>query len=203
MRFVLIDTTRRTVALGRIVVAGVLALHVIAGSGCALKQPEPQPTGALLDFKQRVDTYMTLQRELQTGAAATGQTKDPADIYASRGALAARIRTARADARQGDIFTPAVAATLRRAMNDEIRGRGAANTRASIRGDAPIAFRLQVNADYPEGAALPSVPPNVLAILPTLPEGLEYRIVDMHLIMRDQHANIVVDYLFNVMCAKC
>jgi hypothetical protein len=177
--------------LGRMLVASVLALLVIAG--CALMQSEPQATGALLDFQQRVGTYMTRQRELQTGDAATEQTKDPAEIYASTRALAARIRTARADARQGDIFSPAVAAMLRRAMNSEVRGPGAANTRASIRGDAPSAFRLEVNADYPEGATLPSVPPNVLAILPTLPDGLEYRIVDMHLILRDRHANVVVD----------
>ena len=89
-------------------------------------------------------------------------------------------------------------------MNREIRGLGAAaHTRASIREDGPAAFRLEVNADYPEGASLPTMPPNVLAILPPLPEALEYRIVDEHLIMRDRDANIVVDYLFNVMCAKC
>jgi hypothetical protein len=193
-------------ARGSIVVAGALALQVVTGSACAMKQPNSQaalPTGVLLDFRQRVSHYVTLQRQLQTGDAAL-RPSDAAAAYVARRALAARLRTARASARQGDIFTPAAASTLRLAMNKEIRGLGgAAHTRASIRDDAPAAFRLEVNADYPEGASLPTMPPNVLAILPPLPEALEYRIVDDHLILRDRDANIVVDYIFNVMCAKC
>jgi hypothetical protein len=54
---------------------------------------------------------------------------------------------------------------------------------------------LKVNAKYPEGAALPTVPANLLATLPQLPEDLEYRIVGKDLILRDVHANVVVDFI--------
>ena len=47
------------------------------------------------------------------------------------------------------------------------------------------------------------MPVNVLKILPPLPRGLEYRIVDTHLILLDVDANIVVDYVLNVMCRTC
>jgi len=60
-------------ARGSIVVAGALALQVVTGSACAMKQPNSQaalPTGVLLDFRQRVSHYVTLQRQLQTGDAA-------------------------------------------------------------------------------------------------------------------------------------
>jgi hypothetical protein len=121
----------------------------------------------------------------------------------SREELATRIRLARHDARQGDIFTPAIAAALRRAMNPELRGVGAAGTKGSIREDAPAKFTLQVNGSYPEGASRSTMPGNVLKIRPPLPKGIEYRIVDTHLILMDVDANIVVDDLFDVMCAVC
>ena len=113
--------------------------------------------------------------------------------------LAERMSTARAGARQGDVLSPAIGKEIRMALNPEVRGRDGAETRSSIRDDGPGAFKLQINADYPEGAALPMVPPNVLAVLPTLPEGLDWRIVGSHLILRDTRANIIVDYLLNVM----
>lgn len=190
--------------LRAVFVISLLAL-VCAASGCASK-PTPQanlPRATQADFNDRIGRYVKLQQQIQTGTAEPQETKVAGDIDASRKTLAARMRVARAHAKQGDIFSPEIAATLRRALNDEVRGRGAANTRASIREDKPVALRLRVNDDYPEGATFPTVPPNVLAVLPTLPEGLEYRIVEEHLIIRDMNANIVVDYLFDVMCAKC
>ena len=47
------------------------------------------------------------------------------------------------------------------------------------------------------------MPGNVLRILPPLPAGLEYRIVDSHLVLMDLDANIVVDDLLDVMCNTC
>jgi hypothetical protein len=53
---------------------------------------------------------------------------------------------------------------------------------------------LKVNARYPADAPLPTVPPNLLANLPQLPEDLEYRIIGRDLILRDVHANLIVDF---------
>ena len=60
-----------------------------------------------------------------------------------------------------------------------------------------------MNATYPKGASLATMPPNVLEVLPRLPDGLEYRIVNTHLILWDVDADIVVDYVFDVMCSGC
>jgi hypothetical protein len=40
-------------------------------------------------------------------------------------------------------------------------------------------------------------------ILPPLPNGLEYRIVDTHLVLIDTDADIAVDYMLDVMCQTC
>ncbi|HKC55227.1 MAG TPA: hypothetical protein VKC35_03850 [Vicinamibacterales bacterium] len=57
---------------------------------------------------------------------------------------------------------------------------------------------LKVNAIYPPDTPLPTTPPQVLMNLPKLPEQLEYRIVGKNLIIRDVEANIIVDFVPNV-----
>jgi hypothetical protein len=52
-----------------------------------------------------------------------------------------------------------------------------------------------VNTLYPEKAALATVPPLILANLPRLPDGLEYRFMGRDLILRDRDANLVVDFV--------
>ena len=155
------------------------------------------------DFARRVDDYMKLHEKLQRQGAQQKQRDDIAENLISRQALAMRIRFARHDARPGDLFTPPIAMALRRALDPRLRGLAALSTRESIREDAPEVFVLVVNGDYPSGASRPTMPGNVLKILPPLPMGLEYRIVDTHLILIDLDANIVVDYVLDVMCKTC
>ena len=155
------------------------------------------------DFRRRVDDYMKLHEKLQKQGTRQKESDDVAENIVSENALAMRIRFARHDARPGDLFTPPVAMALRRAMDPELRGLAALGARESIRDDAPEIFVLVVNGDYPAGASRSTMPGNVLKILPPLPMGLEYRIVDTHLVLMDLDANIVVDYVLDVMCKTC
>jgi hypothetical protein len=147
------------------------------------------------DFKERVGKYMQLHQRLEKQAPPLKKTDDPAEIKASQDALATAIRAARANAQQGEIFTPEIAQLLRRLMYPEVRGSEGAVTRKTIKDDAPAAITLKVNARYPESAPLPTVPPNLLGSLPQLPKDLEYRIIGRDLILRDVHANLIVDFL--------
>ena len=123
---------------------------------------------------------------------------DPAKIQASQKALATAIRSERAGAKQGDIFTPEIAERLRRLIYPEVTGTKGVKTKEVIKEDAPPAVVLKVNAPY-TADALPTVPPNILANLPQLPEDLEYRIVGRDLILRDVHANLIVDFIPRIM----
>ena len=42
------------------------------------------------------------------------------------------------------------------------------------------------------------MPPRLLANLYPLPEGLEYRFIDRHLVLLDSEANLMVDYILDV-----
>ena len=183
--------------------AGSLVLLTLAASCTGVAHPSDT---AIADYQSRVAKYVEVRDDLKKEAPEIQPQKtavDPTRNQHARDALAVRIRQARATARQGDIFAEPIAARIRERLNRELRGRGTADTRSVIRDDAPPKFSLHVNDSYPDGVSLPTVPGNVLAVLPALPDGLEYRIVDAHLILRDTEANIIVDYLFNVMCGTC
>ena len=155
------------------------------------------------DFTERVNDYMELHEKLQRQGTRQKQRDSVGENEVSQQALAMRIRFARHDARPGDLFRLPIATALRQALNTELRGVAALPTRESIREDAPAVFVLAVNADYPPGASRSTMPVNVLNILPSLPKGLEYRIVGTHLLLMDTDANIVVDYILDVMCKTC
>ena len=155
------------------------------------------------DFIERVDDYMKLHEKIQKQGSRQKQRDDVGENLVAQQALAMRIRFARHDARPGDVFTPPIAMALRRALDPQLRGVAAHETRESIREDAPEVFVLVVNGNYPAGASRSTMPANVLKILPSLPPDLEYRIVDTHLVLMDVDANIVVDYVLDVMCKTC
>jgi hypothetical protein len=167
---------------------------VAAGARQTRTNPDAQ---VLADFQKRVESYVELHKKLQKKGASIRETADPAKIQAAQQGLAERIRAARQTAKPGDIFTPEVQKVFRRLLTPELRGSGAAETKESIKEDAPKGVPLKVNAEYPENAPLPTVPPNLLAALPKLPEQLEYRFVNRDLILRDVQANLIVDFMRN------
>lgn len=151
----------------------------------------------LVDFTQRINKYLAVRKGAAKDAPRMKETDDPAKIQAAQKGLAATLRAARMDARPGDIFTPEIRNKFRRLMYPQLKGEEGREAKAELKEDAPKAVPLKINAEYPEGAALPTVPPNLLLNLPTLPEELEYRIIDKHLILRDVQANIIVDFIPN------
>lgn len=180
--------------MNRMALAVLISCGVATGAGAQKVNPDAQ---VLQDFTKRVESYMDLHNRLEKKGPPLKTTDDPAKIRASQQTLAGAIRTERKAAKQGEIFTPEIAAIFRRLMYPEVKGPEGAETKKAIKEDAPKpgTVAIKVNALYPEGAPLPSVPPNLLANLPKLPEDLEYRVLGHSLLLRDVHANIIVDYL--------
>jgi hypothetical protein len=162
-------------------------------------QTRTNPDAQLLaDFQKRIDTYMDLHKRIEKESPPLKETKEPYRIQASQEVMARKIQEARKSAKPGEIFTPEVRQLFRRLMYPEMKGQEGAETKAAIKDDSPKGVPLKVNAKYPDAAPLPTVPPNLLAALPKLPEDLEYRIINKDLILRDVHANVIVDYIQNV-----
>ena len=161
--------------------------------------PQATPDDPVLaDFTKRVKEYIALRNKVDGDAPKLQETKDPAKIRAAQLALGALIRTARATAKQGDIFAPPIEKKFRALLRPEVQGAEGAKARATILEEKP-AVTLKVNADYPSKEPLTTVPPNVLQSLPALPKDgdLEYRFVGKHMILLDTRANLIVDFLWS------
>jgi hypothetical protein len=150
------------------------------------------------DFRGRVGSYFELRRKLEKGLMAPTVTNNPAEIRIAVRALAKRIRVARADAKPGDLFTPAISSAFRKALAIEV----GSSIWADIMDDNPGEFAVQINGAYRGGKPFSTVPPTVLAALPNLPDGIEYRFLGRHLILLDARASMILDRIpYAIQCS--
>jgi hypothetical protein len=169
-----------------------LAVAALGVSLVAFTQARPDQV-VLAELSARIDAYVRLHRQLE-GPIPTIQSSDDADeVRRAVEALGAKIRTARKEARQGAIFTPAVAAFIRARIESGCGGDLDA-VHAVAHDEVPTMSRAVVNGHWP-GPAMTFMPPRVLCQLPVLPEELEYRFVNRDLVLWDAHADVVVDVL--------
>lgn len=143
------------------------------------------------DFSARIDRYVELRAAASEGLPPPMVSENPAETLRAERALARRIRAARAGARQGDIFTPDIRAEFRRVLLLEVDAR----TRWVIMDENPGAFSVRMNSTYPKERPLSSVPGTILALLPRLPEDIQYRFLGPHLVLLDIRANVILDRL--------
>ena len=186
-------TTRRTPA--------ALAALLLVSTGGAVARSRQEPLQRPPDFRvqiwgevsseftQRVDAYAELRRGLERDLPPLRVTADARELVERVRALGKRVRAARREAKEGDIFTPGVSARFK----ETLRTHADAPTCAALLDDNPGALRMGINDSYPTHAPLSTMPPNVLAALPRLPEDLEYRLTGRHLILFDTRARLLID----------
>lgn len=115
--------------------------------------------------------------------------------------LADAIRTNRMKARPGDILLPEVQPVLKRLIAEQLKGPDTLAARKAVSEGNPTEaedqtrVEVRVNAAYPVGAQWSTVPSSLLLVLPALPECLHYRFVGRDLVLVDDVAQIIVDYL--------
>jgi len=196
---------RRTVALVGFAMLCSALPNVVLGTQSAPQSPQT-PAGkapvnenaqTLQDFKARLDRYLETHRKVAKEMPPLKQTDNPAQILTQQTTFGEKLRQARPDAKHGDVFSPEIQQEFRRLLAPKLKGEDGQDAKKVLKDDAPPAVTLKVNAKYPPNAALPTVPAKLLLNLPTLPEEVEYRIINKDLILRDTRGDIVVDFIPN------
>lgn len=168
----------------------VIVCAVVSLDG-AQAWPESQ---AIVQFERATDNYAFAHRRIERRLPSVDVTADVATLRRSIDTMAEAIRTARPNAREGDLFAAPVRPVLRalivRAMR--LHDVTVADLNEEVTDGAPP--RLAVNGDMP-WRQTGSMPPCILEVLPTLPPELQYRFVGADLILVDVHASLVVDIL--------
>ena len=178
---------------------GVATMLVVA-SGCQekeTKQPDPI-AAAFAEFDRRLETYITLRKRLVDSVGKLDPTRSQAEIATRATSLGQAIIAARAQAKPGDIFTPEIATIFATLIKEEYSRRAdtVLETREDSQDELPD-FVPHVNQIYPTTYPLATFPPALLPLLPTLPEEVEYRVVQNYLVLRDIEANVILDFMAN------
>jgi hypothetical protein len=162
--------------------------------------PKPVEDPRFKDFFDQVSAYVKIHNTAEARVPSLKETSDPKQVSDRERALADEIRVERAGARQGDVFLPSPAKEIGIVVAEDFNRRPLRDQKA-ILVEVPMKMPPAINTDYPTTLPLATVPPSLLLKLPTLPEELEYRFLGRHLILRDIKANLIVDFIANVVPA--
>ena len=169
----------------------------------------------LLDeFYEEIQEYVRLRHSVVDGVPPLPADPSADQISIRQKALTAAILKYRRKARQGEIFEPEIEAAFRRIFKEAFASPEAAGMLDSIKqgnpkmegvpnpGDPTKEVRktvqLGVNVVYPDDAPFSSVPSTLLLQIPALPAEVRYRFVGRALILRDTEANVILDFIRDI-----
>jgi hypothetical protein len=184
----------------------IFALLAACGPHLPPVEAPPQPNPTFDPFRDAVQAYVTQTQPYRREAAQAQESTPGRKAATPSSAAALRTRQAvltealktklRPNARQGEIFTPAVADALKHELQaifesqrrdlivDELAEQNTTPANTTPRGPV-INQRLEA----------PRLPPRLMESLPPLPKQLEYDFAGRTLILRDIDADVVVDFL--------
>ena len=151
------------------------------------------------EFEKRAKDYSQLRERLERELPKLPKQASPEQIETHKAKLLKSVQTARAGARQGDIFTPDAIALIRGVIKTQFQGRDRAELRKSVFEAETQGVPIKVNAAYPESKELIEMPPSLLLALPQLPKQLRYRFVGTSMLLVDRENNLIVDYMTNAL----
>ena len=150
---------------------------------------------ALATMNDRLKGYVELHKKIEDELPKVPNDATPEQIDKNQRAFEQRIRAARKDAKQGELFTPQAEPVIRRLLAAVFAGPNGKQLVASILDENPAGMKLAVNMRYPDSIPVSTMPPEVLQTLPKLSEDMEYRFIGRHLILLDAHSHVVADYI--------
>jgi len=168
----------------------------------------------LARFQHEIEEYIELHRDLVKRIPNVGPNATAEEIAAHRDKMTKGIQAERKGARQGDVFKPSVEAAIRRIIAREISSpegqqmiqelkQGNPKVESVPNQRDPTSARSErvlvaVNALYNTEAPSSSMPPSLLLKLPQLPDQVRYQFVGRDLILRDTEANVILDFIKDV-----
>lgn len=157
---------------------------------------------ALAAMNDRIKDYLTIHDKIEKSLPKLPKEASPQEIDSNQREFERRLRSERASAKQGDIFTADAEPVIRRLLAAVFAGPEGKQLKSSIMDENvvdPVQLKVRVNSRYPDSVPLTTVPPQVLQTLPELTEDLEYRFVGDWLVLLDSHAHLIADYLKDVL----
>ncbi|MFL6332869.1 MAG: hypothetical protein ACJ754_05935 [Pyrinomonadaceae bacterium] len=183
------------VALSAWVAQAPLSAQTPAATPAAQVTVSPKHKAAFAAFEARVKEYVSLRESLEVKLPKLSKEATPEQIEAHKMAFQEAVRTARASAKQGDLFLPELAQHIREVIKSETPPRVRQEVRETVQESEVKAVPLRVNYPYPDTQELLEMPPTLLLRLPQLPKQVRYRYVGRNLLLVDRENGLIVDFM--------
>ena len=150
---------------------------------------------AISQFNAAIAKYLALRNRLLQEVPGPKPESLATALTRASDNLAAAIQRSRPKARAGDLFVAPAAAVMKQRIVDTIQRENLGPVLAGIDDEERGPGTPAIHMRYPAAAPLATMPPSLLAVLPSLPKELEYRIVGNYLILRDVEAALILDII--------
>ena len=150
-------------------------------------------------FDEKVKSYVKQRETVRKKLPALSKDATPEQIQAFQTSFIEQTRASRANAKQGELFIPAISTYMRSLIKTEFKGTDRAELRKTVLEADTKGVPLRVNYPYPETKELAEMPPTLLLRLPPLPKEVKYRFVNRHLLLVDTDNGLIVDYMLNAL----
>ena len=148
-------------------------------------------------FEARVKKYAKLRESIENKMPKLSKESTPEQIQAHKAAFETKVKSARAGAKPGQMFTKDIAAYLRATIRDEFKGAERTELRETVLEADTKGVPLRVNYTYPDSKELIEMPPTLLLKLPQLPKQLRYRFVNRNMLLVDRENGLIIDYMLD------
>lgn len=186
-------------------VIAVGAVVLTSGFACSTKTKEQVEKSSVAmapevaaEFTKRVEEYASRSKTLAASLPKLPKDATPQQIDQDQRLFEKLVVQDRADAKPGDLFIPDMQTYVRTLLADVFAGPLGGAERKAVH-DEPHPVSPVINKRYPDEVPLSTMPPKLLANLPTLPDQLEYRFVHNDLILLDVHAHVILDFITGAM----
>jgi len=178
------------------IILGILAFGQAATAQNALSAEDKK---TLVGLENQAKAYSRLRESLEEKLPKLPKDATAEQIEAHKMTFQKEVQAARAEAKQGDIFTPAAAKLVRMIIKTEFSGKDGAELRKKVLEAETKGVAVKVNVPYPDSKEQVEMPPALLLVLPQLPKQLRYRFVGTNLLLLDRENGLIVDYLTNAL----
>jgi hypothetical protein len=169
----------------------------------------------LEEFYEEIQEYVRVRQKAVSTVPGLPAGEATAEQIATRQrALTRAIVEYRRKAKPGEIFEPEIERAFRHVFKEAFEGPEGQAMMNEIKSGNPRLegvpnpknptqettknVQLGVNVVYPDDAPFSSVPPGLLLKIPALPEQVRYRFIGRTLILRDTEANVILDFIRDI-----
>ena len=173
----------------------LLACSFVIASG---QTPPGQITDPVItDFETRAKSYAKERERIERSLPPLSKQATPEEVAAHKAAFLKAVQASRSGLKQGAIFTPEIAAHLKKVIAVQLSPTDRAELRKEVIEAENKGVAVRVNYPYPERQEILEMPATLLQVLPQLPKQLKYRFVGRHMLLVDRENALIVDYITN------